>query len=109
MLKNHYVGQDEQDLRGSFGDGFAREVVAMEPGEWQGPVESSYGLHLVKVYDRRAAYPPELREIEARIRGDMDLENREAAKELFYTEILKNYQIEFDDSVRELAAQLEVK
>jgi hypothetical protein len=35
----------------------------------------------------------------------MDFENREAAKELFYTEILRNYQVEYDDSVRGLLGQ----
>jgi parvulin-like peptidyl-prolyl isomerase len=109
MLKTHYVGQDERDLRGSFGDAFAQQVVALEPGTWQGPIESSYGLHLVKVYDRQEAHLPEIEAIEAKIRDDMDFENREAAKDLFYTEILKSYRIEYDDSVRELAAQREVQ
>jgi len=105
MLKTHYVGQDERDLRGSFGDAFAQQVIALEPETWQGPVESAYGLHLVKVYDRRESYLPEIEAIETKIRDDMDFENREAAKELFYTEILRNYQVEYDDSVKGLMGE----
>ena len=105
MLKTHYVGQDERDLRGSFGDAFAQQVIALEPKTWQGPIESAYGLHLVKVYDRREAYLPEIEAIETKIRDDMDFENREAAKELFYTEILRNYQVEYDDSIKGLPGQ----
>ena len=109
MLKDHYVGQNERELRGSFGDAFAQQVIALEPGAWQGPIESAYGLHLVKVYDRQEAYLPEIEAIEAKIRDDMDFENREAAKDLFYTEILKNYRVEYDDSVRELVARQAVQ
>ena len=105
MLKMHYVGQDERDLRGFFGDAFAQQAIALEPETWQGPIESAYGLHLVKVYDRQDAYLPEIDAIETKIRDDMDLENREAAKELFYTEILRNYQVEYDDSVKDLMGQ----
>jgi parvulin-like peptidyl-prolyl isomerase len=105
MLKDHYVGQDERDLRGSFGDAFAQKVITLEPGTWQGPIESAYGLHLVKVYDRQEAYLPEIKKIENKLRDDMDFENREAAKELFYTEILRNYQVEYDDSVKGLMGE----
>lgn len=100
MLKDHYAGQDERQLRATFGENFARQVVSLEPGSWQGPVASAYGLHLVKVYDRQEAYLPDIKEIENKIRDDMDFENREAFKELFYTEILRNYQVEYEDSIQ---------
>ncbi|MHC4165624.1 MAG: peptidyl-prolyl cis-trans isomerase [Planctomycetota bacterium] len=102
MLKNHYVGQDEQQIRREFGGTFAEQVVSLAPGTWQGPIPSGYGIHLVKVYDHQAAYLPELKVIEEKIRNDMDYENREAARQLFYTEILRNYQVEYDDSIKGL-------
>ena len=105
MLKTHYVGQDERDLRGSFGDAFAQQIITLEPETWQGPIKSVYGLHLVKVYDRQQAYLPEIDLIKTKILDDMDLENRKAAKELFYTEILRNYQVEYDDSVKGLMGE----
>ncbi len=86
MLKDHYVGQDQRQLRAAFGNEFAQRVVALEPDAWQGPIASAYGLHLVKVYQRQDAYLPALTEVEVKVRGDMDFENREAFKELFYTD-----------------------
>ena len=32
-----------------FGDDFARQVAQLSPGHWAGPVQSSYGWHLVRV------------------------------------------------------------
>ena len=104
MLKDHYVGWDERQIRRDFGESFAQQVVSLAGGTWQGPIPSGYGLHLVKVYDRQEAYLPEIKEIEKNILDDMDYENRLAAKNLFYTEILRNYQVEYDDSITGLLA-----
>lgn len=102
MLKDHYVDQDEQQLRAAFGETFAQQVILLAPQVWHGPVASAYGLHLVKVYKRQEPYQPEIAEVEEKLRGDMDFENRQAAKQLFYTEILRNYQIEYDAPTREV-------
>ncbi|MCP4260967.1 MAG: peptidyl-prolyl cis-trans isomerase [Planctomycetes bacterium] len=105
MLKDHYVGQDELQIRKDFGENFAQQIVSLTPGTWQGPILSGYGFHLVKVYERQEAYLPEIKEIEYKIRNDMDFENRKAAKQLFYTEILRNYQVEYDSSIKGLLGQ----
>ena len=105
MLKYHYVGQDVQQMRAAFGDTFAQQVDSLSPGTWQGPIRSAYGIHLVKVYDRQETYLPEIKAIEQKLLDDMDYENREAAKQLFYTEILRNYQVEYDDSIKRLLEQ----
>jgi hypothetical protein len=34
-------------LAARFGDSFAESLADLEPGEWQGPVQSGFGLHLV--------------------------------------------------------------
>jgi hypothetical protein len=35
-----------------FGDDFARQVAHLQPGHWTGPMQSSYGSHLVRVTER---------------------------------------------------------
>ncbi len=102
MLKDRFDEQNERQIRSAFGDSFAETVVSLEPGIWHGPIESGYGLHLVKVFDRKEGYLPEIEAIKTKILGDMDYENRQAAKDLFYTEILRNYQVEYEDSVEQL-------
>jgi parvulin-like peptidyl-prolyl isomerase len=102
MLKDRFDEQDKRQIGSAFGDSFAEAVVSLEPGIWHGPIESAYGLHLVKVSDRKEGYLPELEIIKEKILSDMDYENRQAARDLFYTEILRNYQIEYEDSVERL-------
>jgi hypothetical protein len=95
-------GMTEQEIRSTFGDDFASSVVAQEVGDWQGPVTSGYGLHLVKVTKRQDSRIPEPKEVSARIIGDMEYEARTAAKEQLYQEIAQNYQIMLDRPVRDL-------
>lgn len=65
LLPNELPLWPEPTLAARFGDGFARDLLAVEPGSWQGPVESSYGLHLVWVHEREASRIPELSEVRA--------------------------------------------
>jgi parvulin-like peptidyl-prolyl isomerase len=47
----------------TFGEKFAAAVEGLEPGQWGGPVESAYGLHLVLVMQRVTSPPPALADV----------------------------------------------
>ena len=55
------------DLAHQLGRGFADAVTAFVPGAWSEPVESSYGLHLVWVHERRAAAFPRFEEVRVQV------------------------------------------
>jgi len=102
MLRAVYSGQTEQDLRSQFGESFAEAVLAQEPGAWDGPVPSGYGLHLVKVLHRQDSRVPDWKQVAQQIVGDMEYDARAAAKEQLYQEIAQTYQVVLDPRVREL-------
>ena len=52
----------ERDLQRIFGAGFARALAEVKPGQWSGPIRSSYGRHLVWVHER---IPPRMPPLEA--------------------------------------------
>ena len=47
MDRDYYGDRSAEDMAKLFGSNFAREVADLKPGQWQGPVESGYGWHLV--------------------------------------------------------------
>lgn len=102
MLPSVVSDQTEREIRSAFGDDFADAVMTLTVGEWQGPVPSGYGLHLVKVTQRRESRIPEPAEVSSRIIGDMEYEARTAAREQLFQEIAQGYQIVLDRPVREL-------
>jgi hypothetical protein len=56
-------GYTRLQLQGRFGKGFADRVFALEPGAWQGPIASPFGLHLVRVEEKHDERLPELDEV----------------------------------------------
>jgi hypothetical protein len=104
MLRPVYDNATEVELASVFGRDFAEAVVALEPGTWQGPVASGYGLHLVKVTQRRDARVPSWNEVRSSVVRDMEYEVVNAAKEQLYQEIAQSYRIVTD---AEVAALLE--
>lgn len=48
-LGQRLAAYTETQLAGRFGRAFADRVLALEPGDWAGPIDSPYGVHLVRV------------------------------------------------------------
>jgi parvulin-like peptidyl-prolyl isomerase len=52
-----------RELAARLGDGFARRVFSLSEGRWWGPIESSYGVHWVRVRERVPARVPDVAEV----------------------------------------------
>ena len=102
MLETSYAGQSEREVSATFGEIFGEAVVRLPVGEWQGPVSSGYGLHLVKVNEREESRLPEWREVAGRVISDMEFEAKASAKDQLYQEIAQNYEVFLDNEVRVL-------
>jgi len=107
MLPSVVVDRDEPEVARDFGGDFAATVVAMEPGSWQGPIRSGYGLHLVKVEKREDPRVPDWREVGSRVISDMEFEAKASSRDQLYQEIAQNYEIVFDSQVRDLLSAAE--
>lgn len=57
----------DREIARYFGRRFTQALSGLSVGSWQGPVASSYGLHLVYVHERTPARVPELSEIRAQV------------------------------------------
>ena len=97
MLKNHFTDNTPRDIQSQFGEEFSSQLVGLEPGKWHGPIVSGYGLHAVYLENRVESRIPDWTEVSDQILNDLLLEEKTAAKEQFYTEILRQYQIAYED------------
>ena len=107
MLEISYVAQTEREVSAAFGEIFAEAVVRLPVGEWQGPVSSGYGLHLVKVSEREESRVPEWREVAGRVISDMEFEAKASARDQLYQEIAQNYEVMLDGQVRDFLESAE--
>ena len=68
LLAHRFDHVSAAEVRTLFGDTFAAGVSTLTPGQWQGPVPSGYGVHLVYVSERTAGRIPELVEVREAVR-----------------------------------------
>jgi len=107
MLPPLVTDQTEPEVARTFGGDFAAQIVAVEAGEWTGPIRSGYGLHLVNVLAREDSRIPEWREVAGRVVSDMEFEAKASSKDQLYQEIAQNYEVVFDGEVRGLLESAE--
>jgi hypothetical protein len=76
-----------------FGDEFAQAVLALPVGQWQGPVRSGFGAHLVRVGKRVPGRPATLAEVRASVERDYESDRRERAREDYYQRLRRDYRV----------------
>jgi hypothetical protein len=99
MLPSAATDVSEDELARTFGEKFRDALLSLPVGPWQGPVESGFGLHLVKITRREDSRIPEWVEVRDRIAADLLYEGRKAAEDQFYAEVLPRYQVVYDEGV----------
>lgn len=67
-----------------FGPDFAAAVEKLQPGEWNGPIESGFGLHLVRVTAREEGRPAELSEVRDAVLREWSSARRKELADAFY-------------------------
>jgi hypothetical protein len=91
LLPYQLEGASATEVRMSFGDTFAAGLSTLTPGQWQGPVPSGYGVHLVYVSARTEGPPPELAGVREAVRREWVNARRLQANEQFYQTLLRRY------------------
>jgi hypothetical protein len=93
MLNTDYAQRTQAEVAREFGQAFADHLFALPLGEWQGPVESGYGLHLVRILERGESTAPEFSVVRAKVKDDLIAETRRAANEAAYQRLRERYKI----------------
>jgi hypothetical protein len=93
LLERQFTAVPYDEVAGQFGDPFAARLTTLSPGQWQGPVESGYGVHLVWLSQRTEPRLPALAEVRDAVRREWDNARRLDANENFYRELLKRYTV----------------
>ena len=109
MLPAQLDGVTQREVNNTFGRGFAKDIEDLPLGQWSGPYESSYGLHLVRITTREAGDLPAVAEIRPVLEREWRTERRKAANERFYESLRARYNIEIrlpaDSSDKTLAVR----
>jgi PPIC-type PPIASE domain len=91
LLEHTFRSLPTSEIVRQFGENFTARLGELSLGQWVGPVESGYGVHLVRVSERAEGRTPELAEVRDAVRREWANTRRLEANEKFYQELLKRY------------------
>ena len=96
MLPKTFQLTHASEIAKLFGESFSRELINSKPGQWIGPAQSGYGLHLVLVTEHVASRLPRLDEIRKTAEWEWTAANKKALKENIYNELREKYTVVFE-------------
>lgn len=97
MVDSTFNALPDDEIAKLFGDRFAAALPTLAPGQWQGPVESGYGVHLVLIDERSDRGAPTLADIRDAVRRAWNNDRRLEANDKFYQNLLKRYRVKIDN------------
>ncbi len=100
LLPHDYVEASPNSIARDFGETFANRLFQLEPGNWQGPVQSGYGVHLVFIKNKSEATIPQLDQVRTAVMREWSAERQKEASKKLFEPLLKRYQIIIEPSVK---------
>jgi hypothetical protein len=100
LLGVTFADQDEQALTDQFGAAFAKAVLRLPVGRWSGPIESGYGLHLVKVTQVSPPQDLPFAEVRQRLAEEWYRQRQETARAQLVDGLMRKYRVVADAAVR---------
>jgi hypothetical protein len=85
-------------IDGTFGNGFFDRLAKILPGVWAGPVESAFGMHLVRITGHVPARMPALEEVRDAVLKDWKADKALELRELHFARLKARYAIEIHGS-----------
>jgi PPIC-type PPIASE domain len=93
LLGEEFHEMSQSDVARSFGEGFAKQLSAVDPGLWQGPIPSGFGVHFVFVDERAKGGLPPFDLAREAIRREWLNARRIEAEQKLYRTLRDRYQI----------------
>lgn len=99
-----FAGREAEEVTALFGPEFAAQLASLPVGAWQGPVASSYGLHIVLVESRAGTKATTLSEVPAEVLRDINEDRRRTANREVFDKLRERYSVAVDEAALTKAA-----
>ena len=96
LLEHRFANVEATEVAKQFGEKFATALNDLPLGEWQGPVQSSYGNHVVFVDERTERGTPALEDVRDAVRRELLNVRRSESNKKFYDGLRKRYTISIE-------------
>ena len=104
LLPAAMASASPQAIVNAFGEEFARQIDEAPVGQWAGPIESAFGLHVVLVEERVAGKTPTLAEIRPIVLREWQADERRRQNSSFLATLRDKYEIRVEGPAAALFA-----
>ena len=109
MMQYDFDQETPFEVERQFGKSFAENLFALEVNTWLGPIESGYGLHLVRIGEKVESQVPELASVIDKVRTDLMFEQRQRMNREIYERFKERYEIVVEDMPKQSGMAKAVK
>jgi PPIC-type PPIASE domain len=102
LVEAEFRNADRQTIASAFGPRFAEAVFALRPGAWHGPVESGYGLHLVRVSEKDPGRRRDFAEVRAEVVERWREQKQRESEAGFFERLMEKYDVVLDDGLKSI-------
>jgi hypothetical protein len=93
MLGQQHAQVTKHDVSRLFGKEFASNLFTLSVGIWQGPIQSGYGLHLVRIRNKTENQLPEFNTVRKNVLAEWQAQQRRDMDKAFYESLRQRYEI----------------
>lgn len=94
LYHRNYVNRDDDEIGSHFGAGFQEQLFSYQvSAQWQGPLQSNYGWHLVLLVKNTPSYIPEFEEIAQAVFADAQRQQQREIKRHAIDALIAKYQV----------------
>lgn len=97
LLQNSYTEANLDRIRRDFGSRFSTNISKLENGLWNGPIQSVYGSHLVRISSRNPSKEADFESVSAKVKKDLEFERQNYANEAYFEQLRDQYTIEIKE------------
>jgi hypothetical protein len=105
LLPGDMQAASPQVIANTFGSDFAAQILEAPVGQWTGPLQSGFGLHLVRVDDRKADAMPAFEQIRPIVLREWQSGQRTEFNKAFLDGLRSRYDIRVEGEAAALFAQ----
>ncbi|GIC78740.1 peptidyl-prolyl cis-trans isomerase [Moritella sp. F3] len=99
MLSHRFERMPATEVERALGHPFLQSLREMPIGNWQGPITSGFGWHLVRIDERIDGKPLSLNAVRKQVVRDWTSQQRQLANKVVYERLRKNYKVTVPDYV----------
>ena len=105
MMKREFKGLTEIETTRLFGSNFSKGLRELKGTIWQGPVESAFGLHLIRLDNFTPSITPKYEEVKGRVETIWQEEAQRSANQTRLKKLIQKYKVDVQDVAEDNAAK----